>query len=87
LVEHWSPKPGVGRSSRSSRANPLEMRKIINYLKDSYTELVHKVTWPTWSELQNSAIVVMIASLIFAMIVFVMDISFQTILEGIYKIV
>jgi hypothetical protein len=21
LVEHWSPKPGVGRSSRSSRAN------------------------------------------------------------------
>jgi preprotein translocase subunit SecE len=64
-----------------------EMRKIIFYLKDSYNELVHKVTWPTWKELQNSAIVVMIASLIFALIVFVMDISFQTILEGIYKIV
>lgn len=63
------------------------MRKIINYLKDSYTELVHKVTWPTWKELQNSAIIVMIASLIFALVVFVMDISFQTILEGIYKIV
>ncbi len=63
------------------------MRRIINYLKDSYTELVHKVTWPTWKELQNSAIIVMIASLIFAMVVFVMDISFQTILEGIYKIV
>ncbi|MEX0982239.1 MAG: preprotein translocase subunit SecE [Bacteroidales bacterium] len=63
------------------------MRKIISYLKDSYTELVHKVTWPTWKELQNSAIVVMIASLIFALIVFVMDISFQTILEGIYKLV
>jgi preprotein translocase subunit SecE len=66
---------------------PLEMRKIISYLKDSYNELVHKVTWPTWKELQNSAIVVMIASLIFALIVFVMDISFQTILEGIYKLV
>jgi preprotein translocase subunit SecE len=63
------------------------MRKIISYLKDSYNELVHKVTWPTWKELQNSAIVVMIASLIFALIVFVMDISFQTILEGIYKLV
>jgi len=63
------------------------MRKIINYLKDSYTELVHKVTWPTWKELQNSAIVVMIASLIFALVVFAMDLSFQTILEGIYKIV
>ncbi|MDF1570180.1 MAG: preprotein translocase subunit SecE [Bacteroidales bacterium] len=63
------------------------MKKIINYLKDSYNELVHKVTWPTWKELQNSAIVVMIASLIFALVVFVMDISFQTILEGIYKLV
>ncbi len=63
------------------------MKKIINYLKDSYNELVHKVTWPTWKELQNSAIIVMIASLIFALVVFVMDISFQTILEGIYKLV
>ncbi len=63
------------------------MKKIINYLKDSYTELVHKVTWPTWKELQNSAIVVMIASLIFALVVFAMDVSFQAILEGLYKLV
>lgn len=63
------------------------MKKIFNYLKDSYNELVYKVTWPTWKELQNSAIVVMITSLIFALVVFVMDISFQTILEGIYKLV
>ena len=63
------------------------MRKIINYLKDSYTELVHKVTWPTWKELQNSAIVVMVASLIFALVIFAMDISFQKLLEGIYKLV
>lgn len=63
------------------------MRKIVNYLKDSYTELVHKVTWPTWKELQNSALIVMVASLIFALVVFVMDLSFQTILEGIYKLV
>jgi len=63
------------------------MRKIIAYLKESYNELVHKVTWPTLKELQNSALVVMIASLIFALIVFAMDISFQTILEGIYKLV
>jgi len=64
-----------------------EMRKIFNYLKESYTELVHKVTWPTWKELQSSALVVMIASLIFALVVFAMDISFQTILEGVYKLV
>ena len=63
------------------------MKRIINYLRESYTELVHKVTWPTWKELQNSALVVMIASLIFALVVFAMDISFQTILEGVYKLV
>jgi preprotein translocase subunit SecE len=63
------------------------MRKIVNYLKESYNELVHKVTWPTWSDLKSSALVVMVASLIFAMIVFAMDISFQKILEGIYKLV
>ncbi|HDR68164.1 MAG TPA: preprotein translocase subunit SecE [Bacteroidaceae bacterium] len=59
---------------------------MINYLKESYTELVHKVTWPTWKELQSSALVVMIASLIFALIVFAMDTTFQKILEGIYKL-
>jgi len=63
------------------------MKSIINYLKESYNELVHKVTWPTWKDLQNSALVVMVASLIFALIVFSMDISFQKILEGIYKLV
>jgi preprotein translocase subunit SecE len=64
-----------------------EMKRIIHYLKESYNELVHKVTWPSWKELQNSALVVMIASLIFALIVFAMDFSFQKILEGIYKLV
>jgi len=63
------------------------MKRIIHYLKESYTELVHKVTWPSWKELQNSALVVMIAALIFSLIVFVMDISFQNILEGIYKLI
>jgi preprotein translocase subunit SecE len=63
------------------------MKRIVNYLKESYNELVHKVTWPTIKELQSSALVVMVASLIFAMIVFAMDTSFQKILEGIYKFV
>jgi preprotein translocase subunit SecE len=63
------------------------MRRIISYLKESYNELAHKVTWPTWKDLQNSALVVMVASLIFALIVFVMDFTFQKIIEGIYKLV
>lgn len=56
------------------------------YVKEAYNELVHKVTWPSWSSLQNSAIVVMIASLIFALIILVMDLSFETIMKGIYSI-
>ncbi len=63
------------------------MKRIFNYLRESYNELAHKVTWPSWKELQSSALVVMVASLIFAMIVFAMDVTFQKILEGIYKLV
>ncbi|HHT03946.1 MAG TPA: preprotein translocase subunit SecE [Bacteroidales bacterium] len=51
------------------------MSKIINYVKDSYDELMYKVSWPTMAELQNSTIVVFVASLIIALIIFFMDIS------------
>lgn len=52
------------------------MKKITNYVRESYNELVHKVSWPTWAELQNSAVVVSIASLVIALVVFIMDASF-----------
>jgi len=58
--------------------------KVTEYIKESYDELMHKVSWPTWSELQNSAIVVSIASLIIAMVVFLMDETFQTLLKQFY---
>ena len=86
MVEHWSPKPGVGRSSRSSRANIFKMNKVKIYLQETYNELVHKVTWPSWAELQGSAIAVMIASFIIALVVMAMDISFQKIMEYIYNL-
>jgi preprotein translocase subunit SecE len=54
------------------------------YLKESYTELIHKVTWPTWSELQSSAVLVMVATLIIAVIVAVMDFSFGRIMDFVY---
>ena len=85
LVEHWSPKPGVGRSSRSTRAKFYKIiMKIKLYIEESYKELTQKVTWPTWQELQSSAIVVMVASLIIAMLIFLMDSSFSNIMELIY---
>ncbi|MCD4746596.1 MAG: preprotein translocase subunit SecE [Bacteroidales bacterium] len=60
--------------------------KIQNYVKECYDELMHKASWPSWSELQNSAIVVSIASLIIALIVYLMDISFQTLLQQFYTL-
>ncbi|MEE4255818.1 MAG: preprotein translocase subunit SecE [Bacteroidales bacterium] len=60
--------------------------KLLAYIEDSYDELVHKVSWPSWSELQSSAIVVSIASLIIAFVVYLMDISFQTLLEQFYTL-
>ena len=58
--------------------------KIKAYLQDVYNELVHKVTWPTWKELQSSAIIVMIASFIIAIIIALMDGAFRNIMEWMY---
>ncbi len=62
------------------------MKKIKQYIKESYDELMHKVSWPTWSELQNSAIVVSVASVIIAIAVYLMDISFSTLLKQFYNL-
>ena len=58
----------------------------MGYIKDSYKELVEKVSWPSFTQLQSSTIVVMVASLIFALIVLAMDISFEGVMNGIYKL-
>ncbi len=52
------------------------MSKFGEYVKSSYDELVHKVSWPTFKELQSSAVVVAIAALVIALVVFVMDVVF-----------
>ncbi len=61
------------------------MNKIANYFKEVYNELVNKTSWPTWPELSNSTVVVMVASLIIAVIVAVMDFAFDNLLELVYK--
>ena len=58
---------------------------MLNYIKESYKELVEKVSRPTFAQLQSSTIVVMVASLIFALVVLVMDISFENLMKGIYS--
>ena len=58
---------------------------MFNYIKESYNELVHKVSWPSFSQLQSSTVVVMVASLLFAIVVLAMDLSFENIMAAIYK--
>lgn len=62
------------------------MKKIINYVKDSYNELVYKVTWPTRAELTNSAVIVMIASIIMALIVWGVDSAFENGIKFLYDL-
>lgn len=62
------------------------MKKIAAYIKDSYTELVYKVSWPSREELSNSSVIVMIASLIIALVVFGIDSLFEWILKLLYGV-
>lgn len=54
------------------------------YFADVYNELINKVSWPSWAELQSSATIVMIASVIIAVGIFVMDFVFRHIMDFIY---
>jgi len=60
------------------------MNKVRAYISETTDELVNKVSWPTWKELQSSAIVVMVASVIIAAVVWVMDLSFNALMQFIY---
>ena len=63
------------------------MKKIINYVKDSYNELVYKVSWPTRAELTNSAVVVLIASIIMSLVIWGVDSTFEWMLKFIYGLI
>ncbi len=60
------------------------MKKFFNYCKECYEELAYKVTWPTRKELSQSATLVLTASLIIAIVVWIMDVFFKTVMSAIY---
>jgi preprotein translocase subunit SecE len=62
------------------------MQKLRAYISDSYNELMNKVSWPTWAELQSSSMVVLIATLLFGIVVFLIDTVFQGSLNLIYNL-
>jgi preprotein translocase subunit SecE len=58
--------------------------KIKKYIKESFNELVYKVSWPSKTELSNSAVVVLFASIIIAIVVFIIDFVFKNAMSFIY---
>ena len=61
------------------------MKRIINYTKEAYNELVYKVSWPTRTELSNSAVVVLVASVIFSLMIATVDFGFGEFMKFLYK--
>ena len=61
------------------------MESIILYIKESYNELVHKVTWPSWPNLLGSTRLVLVASAIIALIILLMDFVSKGVLTAIYE--
>ena len=62
------------------------MNKVTNYFKESYKELMEKVTWPSWSELQQSTVIVLVATLLITLLVGVMDVLGNGVLKFIYSL-
>ena len=62
-----------------------KMSKVGAYIKESYTELVEKVSWPSWSQLQQSTLIVLVATLVITGIVWAMDLIAQSGLKFIYS--
>jgi len=59
---------------------------VKRFIVEAYDELMNKVTWPSWGELQNSSVIVLIASFIIAGIIYVMDVASSFSLKLIYSL-
>ena len=62
------------------------MNKIAIYFKESYKELMEKVTWPTWTQLQQSTMIVLVATLVITALVWIMDFGAGSVLRFVYKL-
>jgi preprotein translocase subunit SecE len=62
------------------------MNKVSTYFTESYKELVEKVTWPNWAQLQQSTMIVLVATLLITALMWVMDFASAGALNFIYKL-
>jgi preprotein translocase subunit SecE len=56
------------------------MKRLFTYIKESYSELVNKVSWPTRAEVTSSSVVVLSASVVIAIVILLMDMLFGQLL-------
>ena len=63
------------------------MDKITLYFQEAYDELMHKVTWPTWAELQESSVIVLVTAIMISLIVLLIDVVFKYSIQELYKII
>jgi preprotein translocase subunit SecE len=62
------------------------MNKITTYFRESYKELLEKVTWPTWPQLQQSTVIVLVATIVITVLVAIMDFASSSILHFTYSL-
>lgn len=60
--------------------------KLLTDLQDSYNELVYKVSWPSKKDLANSTVVVMVASILMAIVIWAIDVVFDSVMNLIYSL-
>ncbi|MBN8878352.1 MAG: preprotein translocase subunit SecE [Chitinophagaceae bacterium] len=61
------------------------MNKITTYLRESYKELAEKVTWPDWTQLQQSTMIVLVATLVITALISLMDFAAGGVLKFVYN--
>ncbi len=62
------------------------MAKIGTYIQEAYDELIHKVSWPSWDELQQTTVIVLVALVIITLLIFGMDTVSENVLSFVYDI-
>jgi preprotein translocase subunit SecE len=61
------------------------MNKVFDFIKGSVDEMTTHVTWSKYSELQSSTILVIVASVIFAVMIGLIDFLFKNVMGSIYE--
>jgi len=59
---------------------------LLNRLLQPYLEELKKVEWSTWEELQTNAVTILVASLLIALMIAVMDFAFQNLMRFVYSL-